>query len=219
MTTLTRQKSREIDQLAIGSLGITGVILMENAGRGCTDFIQAQPVDSVVLLCGKGNNAGDGFVIARQLLTRNIPAVTILLDSPTSLVGDARTNFDILCKLPASVLCVESEHVQAMLDELETSSTTAIIDCMVGTGGVGDPRIPFNQAIEWANAQQALRVAVDIPTGLDCDTGQPGSPTFRAHHTLTMVARKQGFALAESREYTGEVHVIDIGIPLAAVTQ
>ena len=79
MTTLNRQQARNVDQHAIDKFGISGQILMENAGRACTDVIEVQPVNSVILLCGKGNNAGDGFVIARHLLVREIPAITILL--------------------------------------------------------------------------------------------------------------------------------------------
>ena len=90
MTTLNRQQARNVDQHAIDKFGISGQILMENAGRACTDVIEVQPVNSVILLCGKGNNAGDGFVIARHLLVREIPAITILLVPPEKLTGDAK---------------------------------------------------------------------------------------------------------------------------------
>jgi len=217
MTALNRQQSRDVDRLATENLGISGLTLMENAGRACTDAIAAHQFSSVMLLCGKGNNAGDGFVIARHLLTREIPAIIIQLVNPESLSGDALTNYEILTKLPTTILFVDETNIVSALDELATDSNMAIIDCMMGTGGQGAPRPPFRQAIEWANRQPAFRIAIDIPSGLDCDTGQAGTPTFQAQQTLTMVATKIGFSLEAARQFTGNVSVIDIGIPLSSL--
>ena len=214
MTTLNRQQARNVDQHAIDKFGISGQILMENAGRACTDVIEVQPVSSVILLCGKGNNAGDGFVIARHLLVREIPAITILLVPPEKLTGDAKTNFDILSKLPATILFATPDNFGIMLQELNASGQTAVLDCMMGTGGQGTPRSPFDIAINWANQKSVHRIAIDIPTGLDCDTGELATPTFLAHQTLTMVAPKQGFTSPTSKSATGDVIVVDIGIPL-----
>ena len=214
MAILNRQQARDVDQHAIDKYEISGQILMENAGRACTDVIEVQPVNSVILLCGKGNNAGDGFVIARHLLVREIPAITILLVPPEELTGDAKTNFDILSKLPATILFATSDNFGIMLQELNASSQTAVLDCMMGTGGQGTPRSPFDIAINWANQKSVHRIAIDIPTGLDCDTGELATPTFLAHQTLTMVAPKQGFTSPTSKSATGDVIVVDIGIPL-----
>ena len=213
MTALNRQQSRRVDHLAIEHLGISSLTLMENAGRACTDAIAVHQFSSVILLCGKGNNAGDGFVIARHLLTREIPAVIILLVNPDSLSGDALTNYGILTKLPTKILFVDETNVVSALDTLDTDSSMAIIDCMMGTGGQGIPRPPFHQAIEWANRQPAFRIAIDIPSGLDCDTGQASVPTFQAQQTLTMVATKIGFSQKAAKSFTGNVTVVDIGIP------
>jgi len=217
MTALNRQQSRDVDRLATENLGISGLTLMENAGRACTDVIAAHQFSSVMLLCGKGNNAGDGFVIARHLLTREIPAIIIQLVNPDSLSGDALTNYEILTKLPTTILFVDETNIVSALDELDTDSNMAIIDCMMGTGGQGAPRPPFRQAIEWANRQPAFRIAIDTPSGLDCDTGQAGTPTFQAQQTLTMVATKIGFSLEAAKQFTGNVTVIDIGIPLSSL--
>lgn len=213
MKALNRQQSRQLDRRAIEHLGISGLTLMENAGRACTDVIAAHQFSSVMLLCGKGNNAGDGFVIARHLLTREIPAVIILLVSPDSLSGEALTNYEILTKLPTTILFVDETNVVSALDTLATNSNMAIIDCMIGTGGQETPRPPFRQAIEWANRQPAFRIAIDIPSGLDCDTGQASVSTFQAQRTLTMVATKIGFSQKAAKSFTGNVTVIDIGIP------
>ena len=214
MITLSRQQARDIDQQATDKFGVAGQILMENAGRACTDVIEVQPINSVILLCGKGNNAGDGFVIARHLLVREIPAITILLVPPETLTGDAKTNFDILSKLPANILFATPDNLETMLQELNASNQTAVLDCMVGTGGHGTPRSPFDIAVNWANQQSVQRIAIDIPTGLDCETGELASPTFLAHQTLTMVAPKQGFVSPAAKSATGDIVVVDIGIPL-----
>tara|TARA_B100000945_G_scaffold268974_1_gene229654 strand:+ start:905 stop:1570 length:666 start_codon:yes stop_codon:yes gene_type:complete len=217
MTTLNRQQSRNVDHLATEQFGISGLTLMENAGRACTDVLETHNFDSVILLCGKGNNGGDGFVIARHLLTREIPAITILLVDPVTLTGDAKINFEILTKLPSIIQFGNADNLTKTLNTLNVSEETAIADCLIGTGGRGIPRTPFAEAIEWANKQPAYKVAIDIPSGLDCDTGEAASPTFHAQQTLTMVAAKTGFFKKNARNYTGDVIVLDIGIPLSAI--
>jgi len=227
MTTFDRQQSRQIDRLATEQFGISGLTLMENAGRACSDVLEAQNFDSVILLCGKGNNAGDGFVIARQLITREIPVTTILLVAPATITGDAKVNFDILTKLlsaeslakeqSSSILFADTKNIAVMLDGLQISERMAIVDCLTGTGGNGAPRTPFDQGIIWANKQPGSRIAIDIPSGLDCNTGKASEPTFLADQTLTMVANKTGFTRKMAHRYTGNVIVLDIGIPLSAI--
>lgn len=229
MTAFNRQQSRQVDRLATEQFGISGLILMENAGRACSDVLEAQNFDSVILLCGKGNNAGDGFVIARQLITREIPVTTILLVAPATLTGDAKVNFDILTKLlsaeslakeqSSSILFADTKNIAAMLDGMQISERGAIVDCLTGTGGYDAPRTPFDQGISWANKQPGSRIAIDIPSGLDCNTGQASEPTFLADQTLTMVATKTGFTKEGAKRYTGNVIVLDIGIPLSAIQQ
>ena len=229
MTAFNRQQSRQVDRLATEQFGISGLTLMENAGRACSDVLEAQNFDSVILLCGKGNNAGDGFVIARQLITREIPVTTILLVAPATLTGDAKVNFDILTKLlsaeslakeqSSSILFADTKNIAAMLGGMEISERGAIVDCLTGTGGYDAPRTPFDQGIIWANKQLGSRIAIDIPSGLDCNTGQASEPTFLADQTLTMVATKTGFTKEGAKRYTGNVIVLDIGIPLSAIQQ
>ena len=229
MTAFDRQQSRQVDLLATEQFGISGLILMENAGRACSDVLEAQNFDSIILLCGKGNNAGDGFVIARQLITREIPVTIILLVQPSALTGDAKVNFDILTKLvsaealekenSSSILFADTTNISGMLARLQVSERTAIVDCLTGTGGHGAPRTPFDQGIVWANKQLGSRIAIDIPSGLDCNTGDASTPTFLADQTLTLVATKIGFTKEMAKRYTGNVIVLDIGIPLAAIQQ
>ena len=209
---LTRDQCRELDRRAIDEYGISGLVLMENAGRGLVDVLERLGIAGpVVILCGKGNNAGDGFVIARHLEIRGHACKVLLLCPPTELTGDAAANFAILEK--TNVPIVETP------DELDAHGRGAdwIVDAMLGTGARGEPRPPFDAAIAWMNAQPAKKLAVDVPSGLDCDTGQPAVHTVRADHTCTFAAMKIGFTQPAARELTGTVHVCDIGTPLRLV--
>ena len=217
MAPLNRQQSRNVDHLAITQFGISSLTLMENAGRACADVLETHNFESIILLCGKGNNAGDGFVIARHLLTREISAITILLVDPATLTSDAKTNFEILTKLPSTIIFADQDNLTQIFSALEVSKNMAIVDCLVGTGGQGALRPPFEQTVEWANKQPAYRVAIDIPSGLDCDTGEAATATFQAQQTLTMATAKTGFTKRNASEYTGHVVVLDIGVPLSAI--
>jgi NAD(P)H-hydrate epimerase len=161
----------------------------------------------VVILCGKGNNAGDGFVIARHLEIRGHKCQVILLFPRSELTGDAATNFDILTK--TNVPIVETP------DSLDAHGSGAdwLIDAMLGTGARGEPRPPLDAAIDWFNAQTAHKLAVDVPSGLDCDTGAPAIHTIRADHTCTFAATKIGFGKESANPFLGRVHVCDIGVP------
>jgi NAD(P)H-hydrate epimerase len=203
---LNRDQSREVDRRAINELGFTGLVLMENAGRGCVDLLERLGIGGpVVILCGKGNNAGDGFVIARHLAIRGHDCHVVCLCATAELRGDAASNFSILAKLNVPIL----ESLAAARD----IAADWIVDAMLGTGATGEPRAPFDAAIDWMNAQTAKKLAVDVPSGLDCDTGEPSKHTVRADHTCTFAAMKIGFTLAAAKAYVGEVHVCDIGIP------
>jgi len=208
---LTRSQSREIDRRAIEDYGIPGLVLMENAGRGCVDVLERLGIDGpVVILCGKGNNAGDGFVIARHLEIRGHACRVLLLSPPAELRGDAAANYAILEK--TNVRIVNSS------DQLDATGNDWIVDALLGTGAQGDPRPPFDAAIDWINAQPAKKLAVDVPSGLDCDTGQPAAHTVRADHTCTFAAMKIGFEQPAAKPFTGAVHVCDIGVPRKLIT-
>ena len=220
---LTRQQSREIDRIAIEEYRIPGIVLMENAGRGCVDVLERLGIGGpVVVLCGKGNNAGDGFVIARHLEIRGHACRVLLLCPSDEFRGDAAANFAVLQKTRVPIIDL-SQRAGASPppsnDSLATeiASHTAepnwIIDALLGTGAVGEPRPPFDAAIAWINSQRAKKLAVDVPSGLDCDTGRPARHTVRADHTCTFGALKIGFTQPAAKEFTGAMHVCDIGVP------
>jgi NAD(P)H-hydrate epimerase len=209
---LNREQVREVDRRAIDEYGMSGLVLMENAGRGCTDTLCELGIAGSVIICaGKGNNAGDGFVIARHLDLRGHDVRVLLFGRPEELQGDAEANYRILCQcdLPLRVLLPFDEGQLAA----ELTDADWIVDALLGTGARGEPRPPLDRVLELLNAHPARKLAIDLPSGLDCDTGQPARGTFRADHTCTFVAAKPGFAAAAARPYVGQLHVLDIGVP------
>lgn len=210
---LTRAQVRDVDRRAIEQYGMLGLVLMENAGRNAAQLLLQLGISGPVhICCGKGNNAGDGFVMARHLENADIP-VTVLLASPSaSLAGDAAVNLSILQKSGTRIIEPPVGGLQGLWrDELATADW--IVDALLGTGTSGSLREPFIAAIDAVNAAGKKVFAVDLPSGMDCDTGQPLDRCVRATHTATFVARKPGFNAQAAETYTGQIHVIDIGVP------
>jgi len=211
--TLTRTQSRQVDRRAMEEYGISGLVLMENAGRGVADRLCALGIGGpVVICCGKGNNAGDGFVIARHLDLRGFAVRVLLWAEPSELTSDAAANFRILEKTGVPIEVFGDEHDAARLDK-HLAGAAWIVDALLGTGARGEPRPPLDAVIERLNAAAAAKLAVDLPSGLDCDTGQPARQTIRAEATCTFVAAKPGFFAPGAEQYTGQVYVLDIGAP------
>ncbi len=217
--TLDRNQSRWVDRLAMEHYGFCGLVLMENAGRGMADRLCQMGIDGpVAICCGKGNNAGDGFVIARHLDLRGYDARVLLWADPAELTGDAAANFQILQKTDVPIHRFTADENAARLQR-QLDGTAWIVDALLGTGARGEPRPPLDQVIEQVNAAAAPTLAVDLPSGLDCDTGQPARHTIRAAATCTFVAAKPGFLIPGAERYTGEVHVLDIGVPQKLVEE
>jgi NAD(P)H-hydrate epimerase len=216
---LTRAQVREVDRKAIEEYEVPGVVLMENAGRNATQLISGwlPKGGSVAIVCGRGNNGGDGFVIARHLHNAGVDVALLMACDPQRLTGDAATNARIAEKmsLPFVPFQTEAEIAQA---RAHLGRAAIIVDGVLGTGFSGDVRSPLDQVIHAINAAKADRVvAIDVPSGLDCDTGRPSNATVVAHETITFVARKAGFQAEGASAYTGNVHVADIGAPREAV--
>jgi NAD(P)H-hydrate epimerase len=210
---LSRDQVREIDRRAIAELGISGLMLMENAGRGCVQtLLTAGCHGPVVICCGKGNNGGDGFVIARQLDEAGVHATILLLADPSELRGDARANYEIAIKCRLSIVVVPADASAADFARWFAGAEW-IVDALLGTGAKGDPQPLYSLAIDVANDTKAKKLAVDLPSGLDCDLGTPGGPTLRAGVTCTFVAPKNGFQNPVAQPYLGRVQVVPIGVP------
>lgn len=215
---LSCQQIRELDRCAIEDVGLPGVVLMENAGRGVAEFIYTLLPDPaaarVLILAGAGNNGGDGFVVARHLHNAGVGAVTVALATPADRpAGDAAVNLRILERMALRLIPPEPAE---RLEEVRTAAAEAdvIVDALLGTGSHGPPRGVAAELVRLANAAtRARRVAIDLPSGLDGDTGVAHEPCFRAHATVTMVAPKVGFGSPAARPYVGRVVVVDIGVP------
>ncbi|MEN1678887.1 MAG: NAD(P)H-hydrate epimerase [Planctomycetota bacterium] len=213
---LTRSQSRAIDRFAIETLGYPGIVLMENAGRGCVDVMERLGIDGpVVIVTGKGNNAGDGFVIARHLALRGYEAKVALGAPPDKLTGDALIAFKMLTPCRVPILDLAGIHAGEMVNELDGLAGTDaawVVDALLGTGAVGRPRPPLDALIDWINGEPTRTLAVDLPSGLDSDTGELYAPTVNADHTCTFVAPKTGFDAAGTPPVLGQVHTVSIGI-------
>ena len=213
LQTLTREQSRLVDRLAVEEYGFSGLVLMENAGRGTADVLCRLGIDGpVVVCCGKGNNAGDGFVIARHLELRGHSVRVLLWAEPEELTGDAAANFQILTKTDVPIEVFGAADDSGRLSK-SLDGAAWIVDALLGTGALGEPRPPLDEVIDRLNAAAAPKLAVDLPSGLDCDTGHPARHTIRAAETCTFLAAKPGFFKPEAAPYVGRLHVCDIGVP------
>jgi NAD(P)H-hydrate epimerase len=191
------------------------VVLMENAGRSVVEKIESLGFQGPVLIaCGRGNNAGDGLVIARHLRNQEVPVNVFLFAPGEKLSGDAETNYRILKKMDVplnEITAFEDLDATDWAQCLEHSEV--LIDALLGTGASGAPRPPMDRVVEQMNDSGKPILAIDLPSGFDADQGTPAEPTIRAQHTCTFVTSKIGFTAEGARAYVGEVHVMDIGIP------
>ncbi len=221
---LTREQSRRLDLAAIEEYGMSGLVLMENAGRGATDVLCREALAGPVLICcGRGNNAGDGFVMARHLDLRGYQARVALWADPAELQGDAAANFAILQKTDVPIIVfqqnfAENENARRQFAD-ELARADWIVDALLGTGARGEPRAPFDAVIDAINAAGKPVLAVDLPSGLDCDTGLPAAHTIRARVCCTFAAAKPGLLKPATEPYVGRLHVCDIGTPRKLIEQ
>lgn len=228
MPPLTRNQAREVDRFAIDKIGIPGLILMENAGRSAAEALLAALADRgmappgearVVIVCGGGNNGGDGYVMARHLHRRGAGVVVYAATDPARLTGDAAVNHRTCENLGLDIRpLTDAASLDAESAGWERSD--AVVDALLGTGFTGEVRPHMAAVIRRLNALRGpLIVAVDVPSGLDCDTGHPGDATIRADLTVTFVDTKRGFASPEAALFLGQVVIADIAIPADAVAR
>ena len=216
---LTREAIRELDDRAIHKYGIPGIVLMENAGRGCVDVLCRCGVRGpVAICCGKGNNAGDGLVIARHLDLRGVAVRLLFWSDPATLQGDAAINFVIARSAGLEIQVCEGPDAAAQLAR-HLDGVDWIVDALLGTGAVGEPRPPLDSVIDCLNGHASHKMSVDIPSGLDCQTGAVARHTFRADHTCTFVAAKPGLMVESAQPWVGRLHVLDIGAPSALLRE
>lgn len=206
---LSRDDVRSVDRIAIDEYGVPGVVLMENAGRGAATALERQGIRGpVTICCGKGNNGGDGYVMARHLELWGHDVHLLLTCDPLEVRGDALVNLKIAS---AGDIPLSRWGTPAARTLLQNSDW--IVDGILGTGVQGEVHGPVRDAIAGLNDAPARKLAIDIPSGLDCDTGLPLGTAVRANHTVTFVGLKIGFAMPHAHPYTGSVEVVDIGVP------
>ncbi|MDD5458994.1 MAG: NAD(P)H-hydrate epimerase, partial [Phycisphaerae bacterium] len=183
-----------------------------------------------VIIRGAGNNGGDGFVIARHLLNNNIGVKVIVCGQREKIKGDALVNLRILENIGQEIIYIDPKNqtdkvaqASSLVNKISTKTVELhlnklirnadfIVDALLGTGLTGDVKDSFKKVIEAINAAGCPVLAVDIPSGLDCDTGKPLGAAVQADYTVTFVAVKKGFTKPESEKYTGKVFVASIGV-------
>jgi NAD(P)H-hydrate epimerase len=212
MRYLSAEEARNVDWLAKSQGHIMGIVLMENAGRGIAEILLAEnPKGKVVICCGRGNNGGDGFVIARHLNAAGVDVQVLLFADPKELMGDACMNHAIIAHsdIPMKVLTSPSaENLKNIFKD-----AVWVVDALVGTGQKGILRSPFDIVVRQINESGVKVLAVDLPSGLDADIGTASDPTIKATITATMVTPKTGFQNPEAQSYLGKLMVVGIGLP------
>lgn len=221
MILVTAAQMQQIDHQTIHSFGIPGMVLMENAGRGAFDMLvrKFSPLENkrVAIVCGRGNNGGDGFVMGRYLMEKGIPTTLFLLSVSDKVTGDAKTNYLLARKLveksPGSELieipdpAALERHRSRFLDQ------DLFVDAIFGTGLNSQVRGLFKEIILLVNASGKPVFSVDIPSGLNADTGAVCGVAIKASATATFAFAKAGLLLYPGNLYTGDLEIMEIGIP------
>jgi len=220
MRLVTAQEMGKMDQKASKEYGIPSVVLMENAGLKVADLVSSlldnQARRTIIVIAGKGNNGGDGFVVARHLFNRGAEVQVFLAAEAEKIKGDALINLNIWRKMGQKVFQIIKSS-DTNLFRVALMKADLVVDALYGTGFTGAVRNQMVSLIEAVNASGKPVVAVDIPSGLKADTGRANGPCIIANHTVTFALPKLGLVLPTAQKYVGELHVADISIP-AAVT-
>jgi len=223
MHIVNAKQMRELDRGTIETIGIPGIVLMENAGRGTAEYIlRTFPTTTkrrIVVLCGRGNNGGDGFVIARCLHAAGAHVCAILLADREDVQGDARVNLNAFDAIGGNIIEVHTEKYLKKISS-KLGHATLFVDALLGTGLASEVTGLYRSLIETITAFEHVPVvAVDIPSGIDASTGHLLGCALRAHSTCTFGLPKYGHMLYPGAEYTGKLNVIDIGIPENLIIQ
>ncbi len=230
MLLFSREAARRVDRAALLDYGVPGVVLMENAAaalEAAAERMLRGGAGPAVILCGPGNNGGDGYALARRLHNRGVE-VCVAMSGPapaSEVMSDAAINLRIIQCMRLTARVVDAASPESTLDGLCASSEPRlVVDALLGTGMRTPAQAPMTGMIRWINRRRAagaLVLAVDVPTGLDCDTGLPmidpavgeEACVVRADATVTFVGMKSGFLAPSASAYLGEVTVGDIGAP------
>lgn len=215
MKLVTAAEMRELDRRAIQEVGIPSLVLMENAGRTTYQVLRQEFPDlsgPVAVVAGRGNNGGDGFVVARYLANAGVPVTVFLLAARDQVQGDARVNLEILAHLGLEVVEILDEATLA-IEICRVAHSRLIVDALLGTGLNAEVGGLLAQAIDKINSFKTPVLAVDIPSGLSADTGQPLGAAVKAQVTVTYGWPKIGQIIPPGRDYVGRLWQVDLSIP------
>lgn len=209
---LSREQMRAFDAHAIDVSRVPSIVLMENAGRGAADVISALGPKRVAVVCGTGNNGGDGFVVARHLLGRGAHIDVWLAGDAARMTNDCRANHDAFVGVGGKVETIAlGASTLALLDNVEKADV--VVDALFGTG-LDRPIVePLASVVNTVNAASRFTVALDVPSGMNADTGVAMGATIRAKMTVTFAQRKLGHVTGHGARLSGSVRVVDIGVP------
>lgn len=215
MKILNSEQMRDIDRKTIEEIGIPGQVLMENAGiqifRAILSKFPEPQRENIVVVSGKGNNGGDGFVVARHLFNRGCRPCVLLLGKKEELKGDAALNCGIAERIGVDIVEISSES-EWKAQRARVSRATLLVDAIFGTGLSKPAEGLYAKAIEEINKSKAFTISVDIPSGLSSDTHQIIGPCVKADLTVTLAAPKIAHVFPPAEEYIGELIVADISV-------
>lgn len=209
MKTINIKKARSLDEKATKDIGISTLVLMENAGRSVAEEIIKLNKEKVAIFCGKGNNGGDGFVCARHLLCRGVKPELFLLGKVEEVKNEAKINLDILLNLKQKILEVNERNLR----KVKFKNYDLIVDAIFGIGLKGEITGVYKEVIDLINSSGAYIVSIDIPSGLDADIGEIIGSCIKANRTITFLAVKKGMLIKEGPKYCGKIIVKDLGFP------
>ena len=211
MKTITASQAKLLDKKAREVYGLPTLVLMENAGRAVAEEVIKLKKRKIAIFCGKGNNGGDGFVCARHLLTGGIKPDVFLAGKISGVKGEARLNLDILLRLRHKILEIDEKNINLLKEKI--CRYDLIVDAIFGVGLKGNIEGTFRDLIESINSSGAYVVSIDIPSGLDADSGKVSAACVRADETITFIAKKRGMVKGEGLIYSSKIIVSDLGFP------
>jgi len=216
------EQMREVDRLMVDEIGVSILMMMENASRNIAILSRKLLGGSIknkhiVVLCGKGNNGGDGLGAARHLINFGGMVTCILSGRKENLGENARVQFNVLKNIDASIIEFSDQEEQIIQEKINNSDL--VIDTLLGYNLKGNPKEPIATLINLSNSSGREVLAVDIPSGLDGNTGQPHAPAIKAKTTITLALPKVGLLTDLAREYVGELYVADLSVPLNIYTR
>jgi len=207
---------KNIDKMASENIGIPSIVLMENAAicvvNECINYLKDKANKKTIVFCGKGNNGGDGFAIARHLYLKGIDVTIVFIGDEINASNDCRININIIKSLNINIIRLKNENdLRIAISQLNLSELT--VDAILGTGINSDLSGIYKSAVKAINSNSKYIISVDCPTGISSDTGEIKAAAVKANKTVTFFLPKLGLILYNGCEYTGELVVADISIP------